>query len=97
VPASMMPRPRPTVAWPKADPIWQYWAVAIAAPATPSLQPPSDLAAKSQTDYRHFRLERRDLKLLAFWIAMLTKRSAGNERTAGRPFDSIRIVGMGYG
>jgi hypothetical protein len=54
------------------------------------------LMAKRQTDYRHLRLDRRDLKLLAFRAAMLTKRSAGNGRTAISPFGRIRTPARGY-
>jgi hypothetical protein len=51
--------------------------------------------AKRQTDYRHLRLDRRDLKLLASRAAMPIKRLSGNGRTAS-PFDRIGIPAMGY-
>jgi hypothetical protein len=53
------------------------------------------LVAKRQTNYRDLRLDRRDLKLPAFRTVMLTKQSADG-RTAGSPFDHIRIPAMGY-
>jgi hypothetical protein len=81
---------------PRVLPIWKNAAWRMAAERRVSREDSLGLMAKRQTDYRHLHLDRRDLKLLAFRAAMLTKRSAGNGRTAISPFGRIRTPARGY-